>query len=426
MNVLARRRRRRTLIAFVCGVLVLGSLPVSAVVAWRAVRDSKAAEAVVALPTVSIPTTPTAILATTDEQNFLASLSILAISPNGAGGTIMSLPVGLALNGQPEGEPKRLADVYGSDGPEALKVAVESLTNTQIDFIAVADESGTGDLLARVGTIDARFSADVLDMEDDQVRKVADQGPNSFTPLQAAAVLAARDPQQLESDRLPAIKALWDGVVAAVGSGKIGTQPASVIPDVGAQVPADMPAFMSALFAGPVRTWQIAYQRFEGDKANPDDVDVYGYDLGEIVMVLATVAPSAMVAVFPTITVQVDSPFPESETVRQAVYRLLYMGANVMLVRNVNSIPPEQTTILYSDEMDRGIAEPLTVLLDEIDWEKATDRVAGIDLQIILGRSFTDFLAQTSSMSMDEVLAAAQGDSAGDATGDSAPESSAP
>ena len=422
MSVLARRRRRRTLIALASGIVVMASLPVSAVVAWRAVRDSKAAEAVVALPTVAIPTTPTAILATTDEQNYLASLSILAIAPNGAGGTIMSLPVGLAMNGQPEGEPKRLADVYGSDGPEALKTAVESLTNTQIDLIAVEGVDGTGDLLARVGTIEARFSADVLDSQDDQIRKVADQGPNSFTPLQAAAVLVARDGDQPESERLPSVKALWDGVVGAVGSGKIGTQPAPVIADVGAQVPADMASFMSALFAGPVRTWQIAYQRVEDDEANPDDVDVYGYDLGEIVMVLATVAPSSMVAVFPTITVQVDSPFPESETVRQAVYRLLYMGANVMLVRNVSSVPPEVTTIRYSDEMDRGIAEPLTILLDEIDWEKATDRVAGIDLQIILGRSFTGFLDETSTMSMDEVLAAALESS----PDESNPESSAP
>lgn len=422
MSVLARRRRRRTLIALASGIVVMASLPVSAVVAWRAVRDSKAAEAVVALPTVAIPTTPTAILATTDEQNYLASLSVLAIAPNGAGGTIMSLPVGLAMNGQPEGEPKRLADVYGSDGPEALKTAVESLTNTQIDLIAVEGVDGTGDLLARVGTIEARFSADVLDSQDDQIRKVADQGPNSFTPLQAAAVLAARDGDQPESERLPSVKALWDGVVGAVGSGKIGTQPAPVIADVGAQVPADMASFMSALFAGPVRTWQIAYQRVEDDEANPDDVDVYGYDLGEIVMVLATVAPSSMVAVFPTITVQVDSPFPESETVRQAVYRLLYMGANVMLVRNVSSVPPEVTTIRYSDEMDRGIAEPLTILLDEIDWEKATDRVAGIDLQIILGRSFTGFLDETSTMSMDEVLAAALESS----PDESNPESSAP
>jgi len=422
VSVLARRRRRRTLIALASGIVVMASLPVSAVVAWRAVRDSKAAEAVVALPTVAIPTTPTAILATTDEQNYLASLSVLAIAPNGAGGTIMSLPVGLAMNGQPEGEPKRLADVYGSDGPEALKTAVESLTNTQIDLIAVEGVDGTGDLLARVGTIEARFSADVLDSQDDQIRKVADQGPNSFTPLQAAAVLAARDGDQPESERLPSVKALWDGVVGAVGSGKIGTQPAPVIADVGAQVPADMASFMSALFAGPVRTWQIAYQRVEDDEANPDDVDVYGYDLGEIVMVLATVAPSSMVAVFPTITVQVDSPFPESETVRQAVYRLLYMGANVMLVRNVSSVPPEVTTIRYSDEMDRGIAEPLTILLDEIDWEKATDRVAGIDLQIILGRSFTGFLDETSTMSMDEVLAAALESS----PDESNPESSAP
>lgn len=405
MSYVHERRRRSTIVAFVAGVVVLALLPVSGVVAWRAVRDSRAAEAVQSLPTVSIPTTPTAILATHDDQNYLTSISILAISPSGAGGTVLSMPVGLALNGQPEGEPRRLADVYGSDGPDALKLAVEGLTNTQIDLVVVESERGTGDLLARAGTIEATFATDVLDTEADDTRVVAESGANSFTPLQAAAVLAARRDGDDEAARLPAVKSLWDGVVSAVGAGKIGTAPAPVIPDVGAQVPADMTSFMSAFFAGPIRVWQIAYQRMDDPTANPDDLDVYGYDLGEIVMVLASVAPSAMVAIFPTLSLQVDSPYPESETVRQAVFRLLYMGANVMLVRNTSGEPPAVTTIRYSDEMDRGIAEPLTILLGDVEWERATDRVAGINLQIVLGQSFIDFLNETAGMSLADMAA---------------------
>lgn len=405
MSYVYERRRRSTIVAFVAGVVVLALLPVSGVVAWRAVRDSRAAEAVKSLPTVSIPTTPTAILATRDDQNFLTSLSILAISPSGAGGTVISMPVGLALNGQPEGEPRRLADVYGSDGVDALKEAVEGLTNTQIDLIAVESERGTGDLLARAGTIEATFATDVLDTEEGDVRVVGESGLNSFTPLQAAAVLTARRDGDDEAARLPQVKSLWDGVMTAVGAGKIGTVPALVVPDVGAQVPADMASFMSALFAGPMRVWQIAYQRMDDPAANPDDVDVYGYDLGEIVMVLASVAPSAMVAIFPTLSLQVDSPYAESETVRQAVFRLLYMGANVMLVRSTSGEAPAVTTIRYSDEMDRGIAEPLTILLGDVQWERATDRVAGIDLQIVLGQSFVDFLTETAGMSLADMAA---------------------
>lgn len=418
MSYLKSQRRRRTFIAFVSGIVVLALLPVSGVVAWRAVRDSRAAKAVVSLPTVAIPTTPTAILATTDEQNFLASISILTLSPNGAGGTILSMPVGMTMNGRAKGDPQRLADVYGSDGIDALKFAVESQTNTQIDLIAVESERGTGDLLARAGSIQARFDADVLDYEDGEMRVVAKAGDNTFTPLQAAAVLAARDPEQPEEDRLPSVKATWEAVSRAVGSGKIGTVPAVVIQDVGAQVPADMATFMSALFAGPIRVWQIGSQLITDEKTNPDGLDLYGFDFGEVIMVLASVAPSAMVAVFPTLSLQVDSPYADAEITRQAVFRLIYMGANVMLVRTTNDPPPAVTTITYTDEMDRGMAEPLTILLDEVTWTRATDRVAGIDLQITLGESFVQFLKDTAGTSIEEQAAAAMPDTTADTVAD--------
>ena len=405
MSFLRSRRRRATAIALGSGLVVATLIPVSAVVAWRAVRDSRAAEAVVALPTVSIPTTPTAILATTDDQNFLASLSILALSPSGAGGTIVSLPVGLSVAGREAGDPRRLADVYGSDGPEALKDAIEAMSSSQIDMIAVESAAGTGDLIARVGTIEATFPNQVIDSEDERDRVVAEAGVNTFTPIEAARVLAARVDDASEATRLPNVKIMWDAIATAVGAGKIGTTPVPVIPDVGAQTPADMPTFMSALFAGPVRVWQIGYQAIPEGEPNPDGLDLYGYDYGEVVMVLASVAPSAMVAVLPSLSLQVDSSYPDSETLRQAVFRLLYMGANVLLVRNTTEPPPAVTTIYYSDEMDRGIAEPLTILLDEVQWERATERVAGVDMRVVLGESFLRFLEQTAGVSLDEVAA---------------------
>jgi hypothetical protein len=167
MTTLKQRRRRQTWVAFGAGILVLALLPVSVVVAWRAIRDSKAAQEVVALPSRELPTTPTAILAVTDEQNFLTSLSIVALTPEGAGGTVMILPVGLMLPGQPAGQPKRLADVYGSDGVDALKAAVESVTNSQIDLIAVNGVDATAELIARAGTTSPTYAADVTDTEAD-------------------------------------------------------------------------------------------------------------------------------------------------------------------------------------------------------------------------------------------------------------------
>lgn len=69
------------------------------------------------------------------------------------------------------------------------------------------------------------------------------------------------------------------------------------------------------------------------------------------------------------------------------------MGTNVILVRQITSTPPPITVIKYSDEMDRAMAEPLTTMFGEIVFEKATERVEGIDVQVILGDSFVNFLA---------------------------------
>ena len=393
MSTLKQRRRHQTWVAFGAGIMVLVLLPVSVVVAWRAIRDSKAAQEIVALPSRDLPTTPTAILAVTDELNFLTSLSIVALTPDGVGGTVMIMPVGLMVSGQPAGQPKRLADVYGSDGVDALKSAVEGATNSQIDLIAVNGVDATAELIARVGTTTPTYEVDVTDTETDATRSVASAGVNEFSPLQAAQVLAARDISQMESARMPNVKATWDAIVASVGNGSIGAVPAVVIPDVGAQTPPDMPAFMSALFAGPIKVWQFASERVTSTEANPQDIDVYGYNAGEVVMVMASVAPSAMVAVLPTLSVQIDSPYADIEVTKEATFRMLYMGTNVILVRQVSSTPPPITIIKYADEMDRAMAEPLTTMFGEIVFEKATERVEGIDVQVILGDSFVNFLA---------------------------------
>jgi len=393
MNGLLQQRRREIMLNFGAGLIVLALLPVTGVIAWRAIRDSNAAQGVISLPSRAVPLTPTAIFAVTDEENFLTSLTVMALTPQGAGGTAMIIPVGALVGGRPVGKPRRLADVYGSDGVEALKNAVEAMTNSQIDQITVNGVDGTAELLARVGTVNATFSTDVTDTESEISDVIAKKGSVDLTPMEMSAVLAARDISSDEAGRYPSIKATWEGISAAVGSGRPGAVPAVVIPDVGAQSPADMPAFMSALFAGPINIWQIDTERIIDAERNPKDIDVYRYSAGEVVMVMASVAPSAMVAVLPTLTVQVDSPFDDSAVTQDSVFRILYMGTNVVLVRVVASVPPPVTIIKYSDEMDRAIAEPLTTMLGDVVFEKATERVDGVDIQIVLGDSFVTFMS---------------------------------
>lgn len=397
MPTLSQIRRRNTWVALGASLVVLAVIPVGGIVAWRAVRDSNAAQAVVALPTRSVPTTPTAIIGVTDEQNFLASVAILSLTPGGAGGTVMLVPVGSLLAGQPIDQPRRLADAYGSDGVDALKKGVEDMTNSQIDLIAVNGVDATAELIARAGTVSATFAADVLDTKTNtsgsgETGVLVAAGAHDLSPIEAAGVLAARDENANEDTRFAPLRAVWDGIATATANGRPGAVPAVVVPDVGAQVPADMASFMSAFFAGPVSVWQFGAQRIDDPARNPQAIDVYGYNVGEVVMVMASVAPSAMVPVFPTLSVQIDSPYPDVSVAEAGVFRLLYMGTNVLLARATSATPPKVTIIRYVDEVDRAMAEPLTTLFGEIVFEKATERVDRIDVQVILGDSFVEFL----------------------------------
>ncbi|MFM7755175.1 MAG: hypothetical protein ACKO84_00270 [Actinomycetota bacterium] len=386
------RRRRSTRVAFAAGMVVFVLLPITSVVAWRAVRDSRAAQEVVALPLRTIPVTPTALFAVLDDEDRLSALSILAIDVDGAGGGVMVIPVNVAVPGTPEGEPKPLSQVFADEGAEGLQQAVQNMTNSQIDLVSVTNVDDTGALIARAGTVEVNFLDNVTDSEQEVTSLIAERGPNSFSPIEAAEVLSALDLKIEDQRRTPAIRAIWDGVATAVGTGKLGAVPAVSSPDVGVQVPVDMMTFMSAMFSGPMTVWQLTVTPMDDYDSNPEGLDVYEYDSGEAVMVMASMAPSAMVAVFPTLNVHVDSPYADIEVSRQASLRLLYMATNVMLMRQVTDPPPPVTIVRYSDEMDKTIAESLSLMLGELVFERATEGVEGIDIQIILGESFVEFM----------------------------------
>ncbi|MGA0879410.1 MAG: hypothetical protein ACO3SP_09860 [Ilumatobacteraceae bacterium] len=386
------RRRRNTWVAFGAGLVVMLLLPVTSVVAWRAVRDSKAAREVVALPLRTIPTTPTALFAVVDESNRLSAVSVLALDTDGAGGGVMVIPVQVAVPGTPEGEPKPLSQVFAEEGAEGLQRTVQNMTNSQLDLVSVTGVDDTGALIARAGTVKVDFLDNVTDSEQEVTSLIAEKGPNSFSPIEAAEVLAALNIELEDQRRTPAIRSIWDGIAVAVGTGKLGATPAAMIPDVGAQVPPDMMSFMSAMFSGPMTVWQLTARPMDDFDTNPEGLDVYEYDSGEAVMVMASMAPSSMVGVFPTLNVHLDSPYADIEVSRQGALRLLYMATNVMLMRQVTDPPPPVTIIRYSDEMDKSIAESLSLMLGELVFERAVEGIEGIDIQIVLGDSFLEFL----------------------------------
>jgi hypothetical protein len=68
------------------------------------------------------------------------------------------------------------------------------------------------------------------------------------------------------------------------------------------------------------------------------------------------------------------------------------MGANVVLVRQVNDLPVERTVAYYNDDLARGEAETFATLLGPLEYVSTIDVVTGVNLRIVLGNDFVAFL----------------------------------
>ena len=109
-------------------------------------------------------------------------------------------------------------------------------------------------------------------------------------------------------------------------------------------------------------------------------------------MVMASVAPSAMRLVSNNLTVMVDVPFNNSAYAQEAVTRLAYAGANVVLVRQISDVPAEKTIAYVNDSIARAEVETYTGLVGGIEIVETLERISGVNVRIVLGNEFVAFL----------------------------------
>jgi hypothetical protein len=449
VTALPERRRRRTWYALAAGLLSVGSIPVFATAGWRAIRDSRAARDVTRLAE-KIPLTPTALLGATDDDGTLTALAVLALRPEGAGGTVVMVPVGSGVTGA-DGGRTRLADTYASGGVEALQTDVESLLLVSVSTVSIVDEAQLAQFLAPVGTVEVDLPSQVLDGSslasdpaagsdeptttaddesdeeatattadesdedtttttepDDEATAddesttsiaadvVAEAGPQTLTPEQAAEALVAAVPGLSETTRLPDTLAVWQGIVAAVGSGRPDAVPVDV---PGGVMPADMGSFLSALWGGTVTVWQLSATPATATD-NPAGEDLLNVDLAEAVMVMATIAPSAVSAVLEGASVQIDSAFTDWRVTRAAVAVLIYIGANVLLVRQEAGTPPAETEVSSTNAASSSLAAEYSKALAGGDVRSVEVPVEGIEIQIVLGQSFADLQSDSTESTL--------------------------
>jgi len=395
MTAIAARRRRRKIAAVVTSVLSVVALPSGVVLGANALLHESGGNSVDEAGVTEIPTTPVELIAVTKhvgEVVSVSSIALLALAPGGHGGTIVSIPVGAMAHVAADAAPARIADSFVTDGIFGLKSVVEDLLNISIDQADDVTSLEFADLLQSVAPQQATLAQPVFDTSAAGVATVLEAGSASLTPAQISAGLAASQSGIPESGRLPQVKELWKAIArAGAPAAADSTGTSTTIPAI-TEAPVDTAGYLAGLLSGRVDVWQLSGTLITDAQRNPSNVDLYEIDGGESLMVMASVMPSALSLASDAISVMVDVPFASTTVAREAVTRLAYLGANVMLVRETTATPAEHTVVYYTDEIARTEGEAYSATLGTLEFKKAPQTIAGVNLQVVLGNDFVAFL----------------------------------
>lgn len=377
--------------AVATSVASLVALPAGLVLGANALLNDSGGDKVDEIPAIRIPSSSLHLWAVASARNELAALTLVALTPEGRGGTLISIPVGSAADVGTGEPPRRIADSWATGGLAALRADVEDLLNVTLDGAEDFTGADLASFLAPVGPQPVTLPQAVWDggQASGAVEVIA-AGSSTLAPDKIAAGLAAVQFAVPESYRLPQVKALWTAVARA------GVE-TDVAPETTEAVTTTVPApggeaVLGALLSGRVDLWQVSSSRLVDAQRNPAGLDLYALDGGEALMVLASVAPGALTLSNTNISLMLDVPFDDSSLAREAVTRLAYLGANVVVVRRSVDLPEERTTVYYNDPLARTEVESYVSLLGPLEFVETSEIISGVDARVVIGHDFRSHL----------------------------------
>lgn len=395
MSAIPARRRRRFIAAMVTSLLALVSLPAGVLIGATSLLNDSGGNRVDDLPAVQIPRTALQMFAITSARNTLASIAIVALTPEGRGGTIVSLPVGTAADVADGEEPRRIAEAFATGGIEALRDEVDDVLNITSDAATVLDAASLATVLAPIGTQPVMLGAAVWDGAGETARQVLPAGSKSVDAAGIAEALAAVQDDAPEAARLPQVKSLWASVARAgveeSGPSATTTTVESEITETSV-VPEPIELF-AQLFAGRIDAWQITSTQLVDAQRNPAGLDLYSLDGTEALMVMASIAPGALTLATENAAVMLDIPFDDAALTREAVTRLAFLGSSVVVVRRGIDVPQERTVVHVSDPIARTEAGSWETLMGPLEFVDEREIISGVDVRIVIGHDFKAFVA---------------------------------
>lgn len=391
MTTFRSRQLRALRIAVASGVAAALILPLGVVLAWNQLLDSGSSTSLDA-DTITIPDTPTALIAVAGAGGQLSHLFVAALDASGVGGTVVLLPIGASTETVSDVDakvepllPRRMADVYATEGIAALSYEVQGLLDVSFTTTGVLGRAELIDVLEPLGGVDVLLDRDVVTVAvDGTVTKLASAGESSYTVDRVVDILLARRPNEKESERFARHREVWNGVVERVGPG-LDIPPGL---DVSSGGLSDTATFLRRVFAGSMQVWQLAAAPILDTGLNPESDDLYSLDRAEVIMVFASVAPSAMSGANLPVSVMIDSPFNDPIVSRAAVAALLDAGVGVSVMREISAVESPATIIESDTDLAGVLAELLEDSFTNLETRGRAVRITGVDATITLGSDF--------------------------------------
>jgi len=402
-----KQRRNHTVTAAVSGVVVLLAAPLLGYMGWNVLQDSKAGTSVKKLDEVAFPSTPTAMIAVVDDHQQVTSLAVMVLSPEtGKGGTLVSVPTDATSSQTSDGAQVPISQSLINGGEEGLVSDVESLMRVTLNQHAIVDSKTAADLFAPLGTMSVALPDDVVTSSSKaDTKTLFPSGTHSLSADDVAAVLAANDPDHPASHRLPDVHAVWNSVAGAVGAGIA----ADAVPATG---PTDFNDFMKHFYAGPVQVFNDLSTTPLTGKANPDNADVGRLDIPTVVLLMAGLAPSAMIAPLPTVNFRIENGVTQADidaagltgvtpvdVTKDLVSRLLFLQGNVLSVSPEVFTPPDKkvpdTTEIYATGgLESTELEVFTSALGKVKFVEPKFQFPLVEAVIVVGRSYLADMAE--------------------------------
>lgn len=416
MTASRERRRRSTWIALTLTLAAVIGAAVLSVAGVRTLADSRAGRLAdgqrVVLPSQRLPYTPTAMIGTLDDDGRLTSVVVIAIEPDGTGGSIVELAASADANSGNTGVLSPLNAVLALQGPEALRLSVEGLTGVAFDVVELVDQQRFNQLLLPLGDLSVDLPVALYDASSGEQWAA---GNGVLAAPDAARLVTAVDPAIDDWLFEPGRAAVWRAVAERVGAGIGSATP--VASDADLPRPPDLDTVVDRLFADPVQFRELGVRTIDADRVAEqlpaDAAAAFGpaaahgvavHDRAEMLMVMGAVAPGRVGAPLEAPSFRVVSYFgPDdldplgqrgSDVLKNAIDRLLFAQVNVVSVAQLEGEVPEHSMFVIADPSiaDGVRAQYSGVFGEEIEIQPATVLIEGVDIELVLGRDFLELV----------------------------------